>query len=113
MTGALFILQISKVLSQHFLGLITNPEIRPVIRCADHMIRARLDMKEQEFVRVSIVIDDVDEFLPVSRHRPAAFFWCIDKFVNLIFSAGINTLQNTFVVTYPYDKRSAVSICKC
>ena len=31
MTGALFILQISNVLSQHFLGLITNPEIRPVI----------------------------------------------------------------------------------
>ena len=59
-----------------------------------------------------MLISDIKELFPISRHRTAAILRSIDKFINPVIPAGIDTFQCPFFITDTNHQRTTISIRK-
>ena len=111
-SGSLFIFQIAKIITQHLSRLIPDAEEGFVIVCADDLIYAFLNVKEQQTVRFPGFIRNLDQFFPISGHGTAMILRRINEIIDSFFADRFDALEFSAFIADPDHDRTAVRIGK-
>ena len=107
---AFFILQLTNLLDREFAGLVADTKIDFILGGGDDFVDGRLDVQQDQPVRLPGIVRYVHELVTVFRHRNAAVLRKIEEIVDLLFALGIDTLYSPGLVADADDNGSAFGI---
>ena len=95
---AFLILQLPDFFHRELAGFVTDSKIDFILGGGDDFVDGRLDVQQDQPVRLPSIVRYVHELVTVFRHRNAAALWKIEEIVDLLFALGIDTFYSPGLV---------------